>query len=411
MDNIELLNYAKEGSYSKQAWIGGLPQFNMDIIDLEGSTNYRVAQKFHGQYDLVWVCEKPLNDYHCLSWKIILDEAVRLLKQIGKLVVKFRQTTHFTTPMLKSFLGRNINLDVKLDYEYNDKDYYNIVFVITRLNFEIYHAKTWTFAMLTNGQKDDVVLKFLESIRNNELSKSQIIISGPKKEIYDKYDVEYLDLSKYRDDKYAEISRKKNDIVKMAKGANILIAHDRYFLDNNFFIDFENYGYDFDFLAIRQKSITSKKDFPSYCYTYGLNLSWSHPGVNTCLNQLPESTYINGGLMVFKTNTIKQIGFNNLLFWNQQEDVEITRKFQECSIIPRVNFIASAYTTRDANEYPFDVYDGKKIHYKCDMTRKTRPSFYGVTWNKHRYTSIKLYLKTKFPFLVYVWRFLHLSKV
>ena len=400
MNATELLKYSEAGN--KQGWLGLHPQFNADIINIEACTNYRLIPDFHGKYDIVWCYEKPLNEYHILSWKIILDEAIRLLKENGKLIIRMYETADYTVPMIKNFLGRNVNLEVEIDYESHVDNCYIIVFNIKRLNFEIYQDKSWTFAMLTNGQKDDVVVKFLESIRENESQKSQIIISGPKKDIYDKYDVEYLDLSKYRDSEYAEISRKKNDIAKMATGANILIAHDRYYLDNKFFTNFEKYGYDFNFLAIKQHSDTYK-NIPFYCATYEPAYTWGQPIDCQDKNILLNTSYVNGGCMVFKSKNLKNIGFNNLIFWNQMEDVEISQTFIEKSIIPRINFISELVAYDDASEkmalnYKFDIIKNNRIILHPKRQNDSRQTLFGLK-NQNNYININLKKKSRFPFI------------
>ncbi|MGN0929211.1 MAG: hypothetical protein ACI4N3_01060 [Alphaproteobacteria bacterium] len=401
MDKIQFLEYAKLNG-KKQAWIGKFPQFDMDILDLERCTNFRLASKFHGIYDTVWLYEKQLQEYHTLSWKIILDESIRLLKQEGHIIIRMSETSKLTIPMLKNFFGRNININVSIDVEYRENNFYIIVFKIKRLNFEIYQDKSWSFAMLTGGKKDDVVIKFLESIRKYEPQKSQIIISGPKKEIYDKYDVEYLDLSKYRDNEYAEISKKKNDIAKMATGANLLIVHDRYYLSDNFFSDFEKYGYDFDFLAIKQKTDTDKI-LPYYCATYEPKYAWTSPIDCQNFNILPNTCYVNGGCLVFKTKTLNKIYFNDLIFWNQMEDVEITQEFIAKSIIPRVNFITIIKVVDDGSErmsanYKFDIIKGDKI-FNHSFQLINKKSLYGINNKKASLIFFKLKLKHKFPFI------------
>ena len=389
-----LLNLA--GNKNKQAWIGLNPQFNMDIVDMEACTNYRLAPSFQGQYDIVWFYEKALSDEYALSWKIMLDEAVRLLKQNGILILKIDTSRVLSVAMVKHFLGRNINLNVEIDYEEQKDNLYTIVFKIERLNFEIYSNKSWTFAMLTNGNNDEVVVKFLESIRKNERDYSEIIISGPHKDIYDKYDVKYLDLSQYRDEDYPEISKKKNDIVNMASNTNILIAHDRYYLEDNFFNGFEKYGYDFDYLSVRQTT-ENGENFPSYNYTYGVPLSNSHPGVSIDLNKLFDTMYVNGGLLVFKTSTLKKIGFNNLCFWNQKEDVELAHELISKSIVPRVNFISEVITTRKADAFPFDKFDGKIFHHEKNVVPQRHT--FGVADKEFYLVHLTCRRKRKFPFI------------
>jgi len=399
MDNKYLLDLVSQKV--KQAWIGGLPPFNMDIIDMEGCTNFRVAPHFHGQYDVVWLYEKELQNYHVLSWKIILDEAIRLLKEQGQLVVHMHQSRYMTIPMLKHFFGRHVNLEVDVDYESKENNVF--VFKIKRLNFTDYQSDLWTFAMLTGGKKDEIVIKFLESIRRHDpKNRHEIIISGPKKEIYDKYHVKYLDLSQFRDAEYAEISKKKNAIADMAKNPNLLIAHDRYYLEDDFFEQFEKYGYDWDFLACRQ-CWPDGHEFPFYCALYEPALTWTHPINCHEYAHLLDNQYVNGGAMIFKTKTLQKLRFNSLIFWNEMEDVEITHTFMQHSIIPRVNYLSTLVTiqeksSRAASFDLFDQYDGNKMRHKVKgVTRSDR--VFGVGASGKKRWEFFIGTKKKFPFI------------
>jgi hypothetical protein len=279
-------------------------------------------------------------------------------------------------------LGRNINIktDIKLEYV-NENAEYVIIFKIERLNIDKYNDNRWTFAMLTTGKKDENVLKFLESIRvNDKENKHEIIISGPKKEIYDKFNVKYLDMSKFRDDEYAEISKKKNAIAEIASNPNLLIAHDRYYLNKTFFSDFKKYGYDFDFLSIKQL-FEDGTEYPSYTFLYEPDLTWTYNVICMNYQYLFRRQYVNGGIMVFKTHNLRTIPFNNLLFWNQMEDVEISNAFINNSLIPRFNFINTAYAVNDKSQRSqatalFDVFDGEKIHEK--VPNAARSKVYGI---------------------------------
>lgn len=402
MTNEKILNYVKEKG--KQAWIGGFPPFDMDIIDIERCSNFRLPAKFHGKYKIVWCYEKDISTYHKNSWKIIIDECLRMLGEKGIFICKYSQTENFSLPMLKSFIGRNPNYDVEIEYE----DVSVVVFKIHRLNYKYYQNKLWTFAILTSGKKDDNVIKFLQSIREQEDGcKHEIIISGPKKSIYDKFNVKYLDLSQFRDEQFAEISKKKNAIANMATNPNLLIAHDRFYLDKCFFRTFDEYGYDFDFLAVKQTFEDNRKH-PYYTFVYEPILSWTHPANCLDLQYLFDTQYINGGLMVFKTHNLQRFNFNKLLFWNQQEDVELSKVFIENSLIPRVNFISNIWAINDGSDkikdsFNFIVLENGKIK---NRTKKT--FFYDLNpfkignyrnYKKKKRLSIKIKRKSKFPFI------------
>jgi hypothetical protein len=367
---------------NRHAWVGMSSSFNMDNIDMESCKNFRLSHELHQKYEAVWLYEKRLDHYHILSWKIIIDEAIRLLGVNGFLVIRLQENKDFTIPMVKSFLGRNINLKTDIELEYvNENAECVIIFKIERLNIDKYNNNRWTFAMLTIGKKDENVLKFLESIRvNDKENKHEIIISGPKKEIYDKFNVKYIDISKFRDEEYAEISKKKNAIAGIASNPNLLIAHDRYYLSKTFFSDFEKYGYDFDFLVIRQ-IFEDGTEFPSYTFSYEPDLTKTHPVLCRNYQYLFRRQYVNGGIMVFKTHNLRAIPFNNLLFWDQMEDVEITQTFINNSLIPRVNFINTAYAVNDKSDRSrcfmlFDVFDGERIYEK--VANMPRSKVHGI---------------------------------
>jgi hypothetical protein len=367
---------------NRHAWVGMLSSFNMDNIDMESCKNFHLAPELHQKYDAVWLYEKRLDHYHILSWKIIIDEALRLLGENGFLVIRLQENKDFTIPMVKSFLGRNINIKIDIELEYvNESAEYVMIFKIERLNIDKYKDDRWTFAMLTIGKKDENVLKFLESIRSNDKeNKHEIIISGPQKDIYNKYNVKYLDMTQFRDEQYAEISKKKNVVAKIASNPNLLIAHDRYYLNKTFFSDFEKYGYDFDFLVIRQL-FEDGTEFPSYTFSYEPELTRTHPVLCRNYQYLFRLQYVNGGIMIFKTHNLRTIPFNNLLFWDQMEDVEITQKFINNSLIPRVNFINTAYAVNDKSDRTrcftlFDIFDGEKIFEK--IPNAARSKVYGI---------------------------------
>ena len=58
-----------------------------------------------------------------------------------------------------------------------------------------------------------------------------------------------------------------------------------------------------------------------------------------------DNIFINGGLMIFKRDIVKQIRFNECNFHYQIEDVEIAKEFARYHIPPRVNLFSTAYTS------------------------------------------------------------------
>lgn len=74
------------------------------------------------------------------------------------------------------------------------------------------------------------------------------------------------------------------------------------------------------------------------------NLYWSRVTYTENFNRYPSNAYINGGFIVLKKQTALKIFFNELLFWNQAEDVELSKHYLNQSLVPRVNSLTAAYT-------------------------------------------------------------------
>lgn len=344
MNNSYLLEIVQK--YKNQAWIGTRPPFNMDIIDLLNCTNFRLATKFHQKYEVIWMYEHMISDLRQNGWRLVFDEIIRMINKTGIVVIRSKECEKMTIVKIKNFFYRRFGIKVHVEYEDLDKEkmIWTLVLRIERLYIEEYKSNLWTFAMLTGGKKEEVVIEFLKSIRKSKNGNDhEIIIAGPKNKNYDQYNVKYLNLESFRDSEFAEISRKKNAIGDIAKNPNLLISHDRYVLNEDFFLGFERFGYDFDFLTIKQY-YESGKEFPSYCCRKSADFIWTTPYKVDNYNQYYESQYINGGLMIFKTNTLKKIRFNDLLMWNQMEDVEICKEFMLQGVVPRMNFLSSAKT-------------------------------------------------------------------
>jgi len=340
MNNEFLLTLAKHEG--RQAWLGVKMPLRMEAIDLFNSTNFRVSAALHQKFSVVWIFEKILNDLSGNSWKIVLDEVIRLFAEEGYLVLKIRNTDKLSIPMVKSFLGRRIGIKCEVEYE-EIRDSGVIVFKIFRECLDLYAAKKWSFAMLTMGDKVDNVISFLKSIREyDKLYENEILIVGPQNNAYDKYEIKYIDTKLFRDDKYAEICKKKNEIIKIATNPNLMIVHDRYILGEKFFEGFEEYGYDFDFLTVKQYD-TEGNEFPSYSATKKKLLYSGQVQVDD-YSKLYDTQYLNGGLLIFKTHIAKKIKFNNIIMWDQMEDVEISQIAIEKGIIPRINFLSTANT-------------------------------------------------------------------
>lgn len=298
---------------------------------------------------MVWYYEESPADLRSGQHELVFDELVRLLGARGRLVVRFpARIPHFNIVILKQLLGRRYNTRVSVALEHVD-DAVTIVFDVARDGMERYRGDAWTCAVLTRGTRVPRVVEFCRSIRAQDPDRRhEILVWGPDDPAYEPYGVTCLDPG-YRDH-LAEISRKKNDIADRAMHPNLLVVHDRYRVEPGFFTGFARFGYDFDFVTVPQW-YECGTPFPAYVATDTGGLGTGRPIDCRDYGRIRPGQYINGGLMVAKTDTLRDIRLNDLLFWNQWEDVELSGQFRCRGLPPRVNCFSAATTLGIGPEY------------------------------------------------------------
>ena len=329
------------GQSRKHLWVGCNPPFDFDSLGLYACSNFRATAEMHQQYDVVWCYEEPLNrlgpDQHLLA----LDELIRFVGAKGTLVLRFHMGQCGVA--VKNFLGRRPGLTARITHEEEDAAAMLICVVeIERADIELYRPAPWTIGVLTQNTRKASVVALLKSVRDQDpAGEHEVIICGPE-------DPDYAFAApRYLPQNYSptlpEICRKKNDIARAATRPNLLIVHDRYRLDDRFFEGFARYGYDFDFLTVPQH-FESGEEYPSYCHLSEESLRVTAPHAATNLNNLRLTPFINGGLMVVKTHLLRKLPLNELCFWNQAEDIELTVTMMRHCIAPRFNPYSSATT-------------------------------------------------------------------
>lgn len=335
--------------FQRHAWLGHAAPFAFEELDIWGSSNFRVSPSHHQSYDVVWYYERDPADLHPGQFELVLDEMIRLLPDSGRLVFRFRQNAIFTVVTLKNLIGRRLGLQAAVEHEHIEDEEYTIVFEVRRDALSRYREKSWTFAILTQGKRLENLEAFFKSIRQQDPDCAhEILVCGPRLQGFEQYQLTYLD-REYRE-QFAEISRKKNDLAQAARGANLCVVHDRYRLSEDFLAGFEKFGYDFDFATVPQWYECGER-FPMYCAVTGDPLCWSPPLDCVDYNHLWPMQYLNGGLFICKTDTLREVPLNNLLFWNQAEDVELALAYRERKLPPRVNVFSSATTMGITPEY------------------------------------------------------------
>lgn len=343
----------------KQIWFGKFPTINAEAIDFTRGTNCRVSSKLHSNYDVVWLYEEQL--FHYENWELILDESIRLLKENGVLIVRYKDNHNASVYALKGKLFRAFFNDIKLLKQKKLEDESIVsVFSIKRLLINEYKNKKWSIGILSDGKRVDNVRKFIETVLKQIDKKDvQFIIAGEYIDELKTYNIEYVNTD--IKDNLARISEKKNKIINIAINKNLMILHDRYILNDEFFKGFDFWGYDYEFITVKQ-NYENGKYYPSYCGYDRRSSFWIPHKYSKTYDKVSDGAYLNGGLIIFKLGIAKKIMFNPLILHREGEDLDIAWHCRSNGITPRINSISSATTIGLDPSYTADYqeFDSRK---------------------------------------------------
>ncbi|CNH70086.1 Uncharacterised protein [Yersinia frederiksenii] len=369
--------YLDEKNSGEIAWIGDtFSPINSNQLILNLATNMRADPIHHNRYSKVFIYSRSIFEYFD-SWKIILDESLRTLKDHGQLIIRSKDNSNGTLFELKSQLFRKNNTSVKLLKQVKLDDGFTLsIFDVIKENNHIYSEKSWSIGILSNGKKNDIVINLIRSIceaNSNKLA-IEFIIAGPEiiSDEISSLDIYYVTTD--INDDLPRISEKKNKIISTAKYANIAIFHDRYIVNKDYFEGFEKFGYDFDFLTIRQY-YHDGSEFPAYLAFPTREKRWQTPIHIDTYDQILSGSFINGGLIVIKKYIAVQPIFNDLLLHNEAEDVELAFYLSDNGIIARFNGFSSAISIGTPLDYTstFKVASKiKKNHQSLRFKLKTK---------------------------------------
>lgn len=323
-------------------WLGENPpskDFHYSINPLVGETGFRESPSLHGVFSEVHASEIDLGQLKC--WPVILDELIRLIRidhDKTTLVIRFAQSKMLSIFKLANFLRNRDDATFELLGSDSSPD------GTTVMKFSVFrkHVRpslmSFEFSVITNGARNDSLFDFISSVKQIEGIEQidwGISVCGPKSmlEILKSHhpDVKFIKEPEQFTDK-AWITKKKNLLVDSTNRENILVTHDRYLLPKNFLNEMFRFGSDFDVISPAQ-FLRNGERFPD---KVALNSNWSwSPSMLMAYDDYHPYEYINGGAIIAKTSILRRFPWNDLLFWNQAEDVELSRQLQANSIVVR----------------------------------------------------------------------------
>lgn len=331
--------FDKISSSNNIFWAGAnppLPWFICTNEILNNENDHRLPTHFHQTFEIVYLLEINLGDYK--NWPLIIDESLRLLSPGGLLFIRMTDTPLISIFELKNFLNSWGKFSVYFDNSFIDGSRI-LGFENLMIKKRTCELKTFSFGVITNGNKLENLKSFIDSVLNittDEGEQIEIIVCGPnniENEIKN-----HCSTIKFINEPDAFksigwITKKKNMIVEACENENLVIAHDRYIFPDNFIKNFKIFGQDYSVLVCKQE-LENKTRIPDWV-SIGNEWGWTTPGILE-YGDWSHYNFINGGIIIAKRHVLKKSPWNELLFWNQAEDVELTRTLKQNGFIPRL---------------------------------------------------------------------------
>jgi GT2 family glycosyltransferase len=184
----------------------------------------------------------------------------------------------------------------------------------------------WTFGLLTLGDNAGSVERYVRSIAEAQPNNYEILIVSPRELncLNGAQNVRQIIFSD-RDD-LGWITRKKNLICQAASYTDILICHDRFQLTPTFCRDWNAWGYSYGIAAPRVQLHDGHRGL-DWAVASSQNHTWSHGGLLDYRSYSPY-VYVPGGATAVRKPFWERFHWNENLYWNEHEDVELCRRAQ-----------------------------------------------------------------------------------
>lgn len=188
--------------------------------------------------------------------------------------------------------------------------------------------ENWTFGIISNGKKNHLVLKLINSIYNQNIPNFEIIICGPAFPLGQDIDhskVKFIEDVIETQDIRAPIAKKKNLIVQKALFDNICLLHDRFHLPSSWYKRIREYGNYFEFLCLPtldQYGNRFSVDWMKFCYPL-TNILVRNRSLK--YEQWDPNLIIQGGVILCKTKLIRKILIDERLHWGELEDLHFSK--------------------------------------------------------------------------------------
>lgn len=176
-----------------------------------------------------------------------------------------------------------------------------------------------TFAITTDYSNWKQLEEVYESIKNLNIPEYEVITIGPDDYNYDNDNFRFINFDETQKEKW--VTRKKNILCQEAKYENIVLMHDYYVFDKDWYNSYLEFGTDWDICSNAQLLQNGKRHFTDWviwdCPLYPRYASLPYDEW-----ALTHYMYQSGGYMLVKKQLMLDNPFNEELSWGQADDVE-----------------------------------------------------------------------------------------
>jgi hypothetical protein len=177
-----------------------------------------------------------------------------------------------------------------------------------------------TFGIVTDHRYPDRLREIFQSIRALQVPNYEILVVGGA--IEDRFtdpDVRYVPFNEHA--KPMWVTRKKNLLDQECQYENLVVMHDYYVFQPDWYTNFLEFGSDWEVCSTTQLLIGGKRHFtdwvvwdsPIYPRYYSLPYDdWTHT----------KHMYQSGGYMLVKKGVLERFPMNEAKSWGNAEDVE-----------------------------------------------------------------------------------------
>lgn len=271
--------------------------------------------------------------------RILIKEMLVYCKVGGKILINFKDNRISNYGKLLSEIKNCIHDKAKIIYSKKGKQNIILLEKVKPFLKKEDSIDKWSFGIITNGQKNDWVEKQIKSIKEQKIPNFEIIVCGTYFNRKEK-NFKYIPFSEK--DNLGWITKKKNLICENARYENLCIIHDRIIFEKNWFKGIKKYGNFFEIL-----SCIIKNEEGDRCGDW--ITSGNYLGKFSKIGMLDYKDnqrfgYLDGAAYIFKKNVWKKIRWNENLFWNQGEDIDLSQRLYQNGFVMRFNPFSSCIT-------------------------------------------------------------------